>query len=124
MAQGLKKHAGGQRANKAYNSAKNVKRRMQDMKVKKGSSTKEPNKYTDESLADHSLTRAIDKANEQKVAAKLIQDGGRVKLTDVMKVGKDLNREKRRDLVKKKLTRVEDKLKTLRAKAEMEGKLA
>ena len=43
--------------------------------------------------------------------------------TKRLKGGKEVNREKRRDQVKKKLTRVEDKLKQLRDKAESEGKL-
>jgi hypothetical protein len=67
------------------------------------------------------LKAAIDKANEQKIAAKTIQDGGHLAISDLKKKGKELNREQRRTQVKKKLTRVEEKLVALKAKAEREG---
>ena len=74
-----------------------------------------------EAIMDRKLSKAIDKSNEQKVASKLIQDGGRLGLSDVMQKGKELNRENKRALVKKKVGRVEEKLNQLKEKAaEME----
>ena len=67
--------------------------------------------------------QAIDKANEQKVAAKLIQGGGKLATKDIMQRGKELNKEQRRSQVKKKLSRVEEKLRDLKDKAEREGLL-
>jgi predicted HicB family RNase H-like nuclease len=67
--------------------------------------------------------KAIDKANEQKVAAKLLQGGGKINTKDILHRAKELNREQRRSQVKKKLTRVEEKLQDLRQKADKEGLL-
>ncbi len=120
MAQGLKKLAGSRGVKKA-NSAKVRKQIVSDQKVRPGAPTKAPKKRSLEIIDDIALTRAIDRSNEQKVAAKLIQDGGRVKLLDIMQRGKEMNREKRRSEVKKKETRVEFKLKQLKEKAESEG---
>ena len=66
-------------------------------------------------------TQAIGKANEQKVAAKLLQGGGKITTKDILQRGKELNREQRRSQVKKKLTRVEEKLEVLKQKAANEG---
>ena len=125
MAQGLKRlgSRGGQVSKSKSATAKAAKQKVRDQKIRKGNPTQLPKKRTGDILDDIALTKAIDKSNTEKVAAKLIQDGGRVSLLDIMKGGKDINREKRRDQVKKKLTRVEDKLKQLREKAESEGKL-
>ena len=125
MDQGLKRlgSRGGQVSKSKSATAKAAKQKVRDQKIRKGNPTQLPKKRTGDILDDIALTKAIDKSNTEKVAAKLIQDGGRVSLLDIMKGGKDINREKRRDQVKKKLTRVEDKLKQLREKAESEGKL-
>lgn len=102
--------------------AKIAKQKAKSLQVKKGNPVQLPkNKFRGEAVVDRALSKAIDKSNEQKVAAKLIQDGGRLSLTDVMQKGKELNREKKRKQVKKKLTRVEEKLKTLKEKADKEG---
>lgn len=78
--------------------------------------------FMNEAILDRKLSKAIDKSNEQKVASKLIQDGGRLGLNDVMQKGKELNRENKRAIVKKKLGRVEEKLNQLKEKAaEMES---
>jgi hypothetical protein len=72
------------------------------------------NSYRDEAILDRQLSKAIDKASEQKVAAKVIQGGGRLGLQDVMQKGKELNRETKRSMVKKKIGRVEEKLNQLK----------
>ena len=69
------------------------------------------------------MSKEIDKANEQKVAAKLLQGGGKVATTDLLQKGKALNKDIRRSQVKRKLTRVEEKLNELEKKAEQEGLL-
>lgn len=91
-------------------------------KLRKGTPKLLPkNQFRDAAVSDRQLSKAIDKANEQKVAAKLIQDGGKLGLNDVMQKGKELNKETRRNQVKKKLGKVEEKLKSLEEKAEKEG---
>ncbi len=64
------------------------------------------------------LTKAINKSNEQKLAAKVLQGGGFMTSSDLMKKGKELSKELRRKQVKKKLTRVEEKLAELKKKDE------
>eukprot|EP00607_Mallomonas_marina_P008535 CAMPEP_0182419022 /NCGR_PEP_ID=MMETSP1167-20130531/3411_1 /TAXON_ID=2988 /ORGANISM="Mallomonas Sp, Strain CCMP3275" /LENGTH=120 /DNA_ID=CAMNT_0024593583 /DNA_START=50 /DNA_END=412 /DNA_ORIENTATION=+ len=76
------------------------------------------NKYQLEALNDRDLTKAICKSSEQKVAGKLIQGGGLLKVADIRKAGKELNREQKRSLVKRKLTRIEETLKQLKAEEE------
>jgi hypothetical protein len=121
MVQGSVKMAASAKPKKV-NSAKNTKRIANAGKTKKGSSLKLPNnRFRYEAMEERRLTKAIDKANEQKVAAKLIQGGERIGTTDIMKKGKELNKELRRSQVKKKLTRVEEKLEALKDKAEREG---
>lgn len=81
------------------------------------------NKFRNEALDERALSKEIDKANEQKVAAKLLQGGGKIGFTDLLQKGKSLNKEIRRSQVKKKLGRVEEKLVELEKKAEAEGLL-
>jgi hypothetical protein len=81
---------------------------------KKGSSLKLPNgRFRDAALDDRDLSKAIDKANEQKVAAKLLQAGGKIAAVDLKAAGKEYNKNIRRTQLKRKLTRVEEKLKLL-----------
>ena len=75
-------------------------------------------KYRDEAVLDRKLSKAIDISNEQKVAAKVVQDGGKMMLSDVMQKGKELNRDNKRNIVKKKIGRVEQKLNVLKAQEE------
>lgn len=126
MVQGLgKKPSGGRpmQLKKASSaSAKIVKKLKKEKQAKKGNPLQLPkHTFRDEALDDRALSKAIDKASEQKVAAKVIQDGGKLKLNDVVQKGKELNREERRKMVKKKVGRVQEKLKALEAKAEADG---
>ena len=120
MAQGLEKLKPN--ANKkSSNSAKFVKKVIKAKVVKKGAPLALPNNkhlFRSEAVLDRQLSRAIDKANEQKVAAKAIQDGGRMGLKDIMQKGKELNKEQKRSLVKRKVGRVEEKLNKLKAAEE------
>ena len=94
-------------------------------KAKKGTPLQLPkNQFRDEALDDRDLSKAIDKASQQKMAAKVLQGGGKLGLKDVMESGKELNKEQRRSMVKKKVGRVEEKLKILQAKSEMDGKVS
>lgn len=110
-------------AQKSKNAAKYKKVIANEMRAKVGSSTKMPKRgnFKDEAATDKALSKAIDKASEQKVAAKFIQGGGKMSTTDLMQKGKELNKTTRRAQVKKKLTRVEEKLKGLKEKAERDG---
>lgn len=55
--------------------------------AKKGSTTALPKGiYRSEAVLDRKLSKAINIANEKKVASKLVQDGGRLSLKDVMTV--------------------------------------
>lgn len=115
MAQGSAKLA----SKKVVSTSKQAKLKAKKQQPRKGAPLKLPNStFRNEALDDRALSRAIAKASEQRVAAKLIQDGGRISLSDVMQKGKELNREKKRDQVKKKLGRVAEKLKVLKSKVE------
>lgn len=126
MVQGAKKLTGRPGTGKTSHSyqVKTAKKALKiKQKAKKGNPLQLPKgKFRDEALDDHTLSKAIDKASEQKVAAKFIQGGGKLGLKEVMQAGKDLNKEKRRSMVKRKVGRVEEKLNALKAKKEMDGK--
>jgi hypothetical protein len=123
MVQGSKKLAGRPGAiTKSSSSAKINKQILNSKKVKKGNPLQLPTKhFRNEALDDHALSKAIDKSNERKVAAKLIQGGGKLATTDLLQKGKELNKDLRRSQVKKKVGRVGEKLKILQEKAEREG---
>lgn len=125
MAQGLGKKPSGrpmQLKKASAGSAKMVKKLKREKQAKKGNPLQLPKStFRDEALDDRALSRAIDKASEQKVAAKVIQDGGKLKLADVVQKGKELNREERRKMLKKKVGRVQEKLQELEEKAVAEG---
>lgn len=128
MVQGAKKLSGGGKPGSSKTShayqVKTAKKALKlKQKAKKGNPLQLPKgKWKDEALDDHALSKAIDKASEQKVAAKFVQGGGKLGLKEVMQAGKDLNKEKRRSQVKRKVGRVEEKLKALQAKKELDGK--
>jgi hypothetical protein len=68
---GLKSHA--------KNSRQLLKDIKKKQKAKKGHTLQLPNgKFRSIAIEDRQLSKAIDKANEQKVAAKLIQGGGKL----------------------------------------------
>ena len=68
---GLKSHA--------KNSRQLLKAIKSKQKAKKGHTLQLPNgKFRGIAIEDRQLSKAIDKANEQKVAAKLIQGGGKL----------------------------------------------
>lgn len=118
----------GKNSLKKDNKAVKAARQQQKEKkfAKKGSAVKLPsanNKFRNEALDDRELSKAITKANEQKIAAKLLQDGGSLGSADLSSKGKELAKELRRSQVKKKLTRVEEKLRDIRAQAEKEGRV-
>jgi hypothetical protein len=120
MVQGYVKSKKGNVESKNKNN-RLVKAELKKMKfAKKGSGTKISQPVDKE---DRLLSKAIDKASEQKMAAKVIQGGGRLTTTDLMQRGKELNKETRRSQVKKKLGRVEEKLKAIREAAEKQGKI-
>jgi hypothetical protein len=125
MVQGFVKHnksSGAQSKNKNAKIAKSEAKKAKF--AKKGNVTQLPKTaFRDIALEDKALSKAIDKSNEQKMAAKVVQDGGKLKTTDLLQRGKELNRENRRAQVKKKLTRVEEKLKSIRETAEKQGKI-
>jgi phage pi2 protein 07 len=126
MVQGnVKKSKSARPVVKNERSAKVVQKIMKEKKLtsKGGGRTYLPNnKFRDEAIMDRQISQAINKSNEQKIAARVIQDGGKMKASDLVQKGKELNREQRRSQVKKKVSRVEEKLKTLRAAAEKSGK--
>lgn len=122
MVQGSMKKSKGVPAKVNQNAAKFKKRIAREKEVKKGNTLKLPKKgFLLEAMEDRDITKAIGKSIEQKIAAKVIQGGTKLELNDVMKKGKQLNREINRSQVKKKLTRVEEKLQALKTKAEEQG---
>ena len=68
------------------------------------------NMWRNDAIDDRNLSKAIAKASEQKVAAKLIQDGAKLTMTDLKAKGKELNRQQRREQLKKKVPRVDEKI--------------
>lgn len=87
--------------------------------VKKGAPLQLPKRcFVSEALDDRALSKAIDKANEVKVAAKLLQAGGKLGLNDVKQKGKDMARDIRRQQLKKKVSKVEERLEELKKKEE------
>ena len=70
-------------------SAKQIKHEQNKKRIKKGNPLQLPkNIYRDEALDDRALSKAIDKANEQKVAAKCLQGGGKINTADIKQRGK------------------------------------
>lgn len=78
-------------------------------------------RYRDAAIDDRLLSKEIRKSSEQKVAAKLIQSGGKLTTSDILSKGKALNKVERRSQVKRKVSKVELALKALNEKAEREG---
>ena len=63
--------------------------------------------FREQALDDRILTKAIGVANEKKVAAKLIQNGGKVTTSDIKAKGKELAKDLNRQRVVKKVGRLE-----------------
>lgn len=120
MVQGSKKFTGrpGAAAKKSTtNSAKAMKKLHKSQQARKGNPIQLPKgKFRNEALDDRQLSKAIAAASEQKVAAKLIQSGGKAKTNDIMQKGKELSKEQNRQRLTKKVGRVEQKLKVLEEK--------
>ena len=120
MVQGsMKMGSGGM--SKKMNSAK-MKNKVAKAKAKKKGNPSKHGKdrigTKEDFVEEKILSKAIDQANEAKCAAKLLQSGGMLAtLKDTTMKGKDINKEKRRAQVKKKLGRVAEKLKELKATA-------
>lgn len=105
-------------------SGKILKHIKKDKYTKVGSTLKLPkngSKFRDKALEDRFVSKEIGKQAEQRTAAKLIQGGGKMLLKDLVQKGKELNKETRRSQVKKKLGRVEQKLKELEVEAISKG---
>lgn len=102
--------ANSAKAKKAISNAKTARKGNPDVLAK--------GRLQAAALDDRDLTRAINKQGQQRVAGKLIQDGGKLTASDLVKEGKELNREQRRNELKKKVGRVQEKLKILESKME------
>ena len=105
MAQGgFKKSSGGGKPSvkKGGVSGKLQKQMKRDIAVKKGSAVKLPrvgSVWRESALESRALSKAIDVSNEQKVAAKLLQGGGKLKTADILARGKELAKDNRRSQV-------------------------
>lgn len=127
MVQGSKKLSSRPGLKNVATSAKvNQKIMKLKKKAKKGNPLQLPRsgKFRDEAIDDRNLSKAIDKASESKVAAKLVQGGGKIKIKEIMQQGKEINKDLRRSMVKKKVGRVEEKLNKLKEKSMMDGKVS
>ena len=118
MAQGFKNKGSGGRPIKK--SKGQVAKKIHNKKAyaKKGSSLKMPKKglHIFEAADDRALSKEIAKASEGKVAAKLLQDGAKLKMNDLVSKGKEINRDKRRDELKKKVSKTDEKIRKLEEK--------
>jgi Skp family chaperone for outer membrane proteins len=127
MVQGSGKKSSASRPGEIRKSAKTSakfqnKIKKQQTKLKKGTPVQlRKDNFHLEALDERDLTRAINRSNEQKIAAKVISQGGKLKLNDIKEQGKELNRETKRKLLKKKVSRVQEKLVELEKKAEEKG---
>jgi hypothetical protein len=120
----LSKSSSSSGSGKMKMSGKLLKQLKKDKYTKVGATLKLPkngNKYRDKALEDRFVSKEIGKQAEQRTAAKLIQGGGKMLLKDLVQKGKELNKETRRSQVKKKLGRVEEKLKELENEAQQKG---
>jgi hypothetical protein len=123
MVQGMKKHGAG----RPGAPAKKAGSHKMAKKEKRGDTRKgfvavlPKGKFLDHAMDDRSLMKAINKSIEQKVTAKLLQGGGKVKNQDLLAKGKELTKDTKRSMVKKTVGRVEQKLRALTAKAEADG---
>ncbi len=121
MVQGFKSKGGSGRPGMSMKKVQKAKKAQvkQAKYAKKGSSLKLPKNHNrDEALDDQLLSREIAKASEKKTAGKLLQNGSHLKMTDLTQKGKEVNREAKRLLLKKKVSRVEEKIKVIQAKQE------
>ena len=127
MAQGgLNKRKMGKKVVRNTKSAKVQQKIMKAKKnTKSGLATKLPNKaFRGEAMMDRQLSKEIGKKCEKIVSAKLVQTGAKLSLSDLQAKGKDLARDIRRKQVKKKVSRVEEKLKVMIQDSENGGKKA
>jgi len=124
MVQGNKKLGGRPGAKKSApskNQGKLVRATTKKLsKTKKGNPNVHGNKLRQVSgqsqYEEAELSRAIGKASEEKTAAKLLQSGGGLTTAkDLHQKGKEIIRTKRRDQVKKKVGRTEQKMLDLKA---------
>ena len=69
-----------------------------------------------EAKDERALSKEIARASESKVAAKLLQNGSKLNMNDLMSKGKEINREKRRNELKKKVSKVDQKINRLEMK--------
>jgi hypothetical protein len=127
MVQGSTKFQRAAKPVKAHNSAKITKQVMKaKKKARKGNPLAMPSassNFHEEADLDRRLTQAINKSNEQKIAAKVIQAGQKMGTSDLTQRGKELSKAQRRAQVKRKVSRVEEKLNSLKAAAEKAGKI-
>jgi hypothetical protein len=125
MAQGSTKNRGStpQLKKTTNKSCKIVKRTVKAASAKVGKSINQlpKGRFRESAIDDRLLTKEINKSSEQKVAAKLIQSGGKLTTSDILSKGKELNKAQRRSQVKRKVSKVELQLKALNEKAEREG---
>ncbi len=128
MAQGSFRSSqkGAKKANQ--NAAKFKKRAAKDKLTRLGNPVQLPKNTTEagrahleEALLNRELSKKIGIAAEARVAGKTIQAGSKLEMHDIVAAGKAVNREKRRDEVKKKVGRVQEKLNALREKADAAG---
>ena len=120
MVQGSNKLSSRPGAIKKVNGAKLKQKELKKVsKHRKGNPLKIPNNvFRGEALVDRDVSKAIAKKSESIVASKLFQGGGKIThIKDTAQKGKELNKEKKRDMLKKKLSRVEEKLNVLKDKA-------
>jgi len=128
MVQGNKKLGGRPGAKKSApskNMGKLVRQAThQKSKTKKGNPNTHGNKLRQNSgqtqYEEAELSRAIGRASEEKTAAKLLQSGGGLNtVKDLHQKGKEIIRTKRRDQVKKKVGRTEQKMLDLKAERDV-----
>lgn len=115
MVQSFKKSSSGRPVAKA-NAAKFKKRENKAKQAKLGSTLKLPNQksqWLDQALDARALSKEIAKSVEIKVAAKVLQGGGKIGIQELSAKAKLMNRDSRRNQLKKRTTRVEEKLKVL-----------
>mmetsp|Transcript_38753 Transcript_38753/g.51060 ORF Transcript_38753/g.51060 Transcript_38753/m.51060 type:complete len:128 (+) Transcript_38753:46-429(+) len=124
MAQGSMKVKGkkGKPNKKQLKKAKAHSKNQRERLAKKGNPLKAAkNKQRKlQALEQREITKAINRNNEEMLAAKAIQGGDTIHLAELRSKGKQMVKEIRRNLLKKKDSRIEEKLKKAKEKLGLE----
>jgi len=105
---------------KAVKAQPRAKQQKQKAVTKKGARAAPPKrKAAVAEFEDNAVvTKTINRHNEAMIAAKAVQAGGRLKMSDLQSKGKETAKEIKRTMLKKKSSKLEETLRELKAQEE------